>query len=136
MQRLRSRKERKRVPLVSHPSQDEIKAPILPSLQLEILAQSLLVFERALFRIGIFAFDPRDLLGLQWRFRNHRLRSHSIVAVRMVGRDMAFVAEEQMYFIPSHLRTQRRIIYNKAVERVLSRTSSQLHILLAFDPHC
>jgi len=31
----------------------------------------------------------------------------------MVGRDMPFVAEEQTYFIPRNLRTQRRIIYRR-----------------------
>src|SRR5260370_18925031 len=54
----------------------------------------------------------------------------------MVRRDMAFVPKEQMYFIPRNLRTQRRIIYKKAVERFRRRTSSQRHIEGAFDAYC
>src|SRR5438132_8810187 len=125
MQRFGSREEGEGVALVAHACQNEIKARILAGLQLEIFAQSLLVFECSLVCIGILAFDPRDLLRLQRRFRNHRLQSHSKIAVWVVRRDMALVAEEQMHFIPRNLRTQRWIIYKEAVERFRSRTSSQ-----------
>src|SRR6266480_2604980 len=67
MQCFRSWEKREGVPLVAHPGQYQIKARILSVLQLEIFAHSLFVFQGGLFRIWIFAFDPRDLLRFQRR---------------------------------------------------------------------
>src|SRR5215813_13002287 len=50
-QRLGARKEREGVALVAHAEQQQVEAGILAVLQVEIITQGLLVFERGIFRV-------------------------------------------------------------------------------------
>src|ERR1700686_1469105 len=50
----------------------------------------------------------------------------------MVRRDVALVAEEQMYFIPRDLRAQRWIVAQEAVERLRGRSPCQHYVKGAF----
>src|SRR5579862_912607 len=100
----------------SHAEQDQIEARELAVAQLEMLANGLSVFLCGLLRFLVFTFHPKNLLRLQRRLRDHRLRRHVKVALRIVWADVTLVAEKDMHLIPWQLRVQRKIAHQQAVK--------------------
>ena len=65
--------------------------------------ENLLVIERSFFRVCKFAFDAEDLVGLDRRFRDEGFVDHAVVAIGVVRRNVAFVAEEDLHFVKRKL---------------------------------
>src|SRR5256885_4713585 len=98
-QRGGSGKERKRVAFVAHAEHHEVEAGKFAGLEGELSFEDVLVVERGFFGVCKFGLDAENLFRLDGRFGNEGFVDHAVVAVGMVGRNVAFIAEEELHFV-------------------------------------
>src|SRR5205807_10418049 len=83
----------------SHTQHDQIKLLPFLSGDAKEVEQLLLVLGRS--SVGVqFAGDPKNILLGNWDFGKQRFLCHAVVALRIIRRDMAFIAEKDKDLFP------------------------------------
>ena len=89
-----AREERRSVAVGTHAEQDEVEAREFSGLEREEAAQFVFIFEGGCGGVGILRFHPEDIFGGNGNLRQQRLMHHAVVAVGVIGWDVALVAEK------------------------------------------
>src|SRR5271156_6148974 len=122
---LGSRKERGCMSIWPHAEHDQIKSRKLSGRKMEEIAQHLVVFGGSLIRLLVFTLHAEYSVWANGHLRKHAIIGGPIVAVRMVGRNAAFVAEKEIDFLPGNSRIQIAVGRKQGVERLRSGTPRQ-----------
>src|SRR5258706_5141549 len=104
MQSRRSLKQGSRVAVGAETEQDQIETRQRIVLELEELAQGLLVGLRGSIGIRNLRWDAEDIFLGNWSPGKQRLAGHAEIALRAIRRDVALVAEEEANLVPRHIR--------------------------------
>src|SRR5208283_450303 len=111
-----AREERKGVTFITHAEQDQIEARKRPCLYYKVSAKSLLIFQRRLFRVRILALDARNARGLHQGLGKEGFVGHAEVAIRVIRRDVALIAEKEVHLFPGKPRAQAGIVRQKRIK--------------------
>src|SRR2546430_3419320 len=87
---------------------------------------------RRLACIGVFALDPVHVGWWDGHFREQRLMGHAVIALRIRGWYVAFIAPEDMNLIPGHLPTEPWVGRQQSVEAFRRRAPREGYRKRAF----
>src|SRR5581483_12356754 len=96
------REQRRGVAIRTQPQQDQIEARGLVTAKTKSLLQDAFIFLRSGSGVGILGWYAEDVLGIGCNQRQHSLLRHAVVAVRMIGRNVALVTPEESDLAPGN----------------------------------
>ncbi len=82
------------------PRRIKIEAGKLSRGEMEKIFQGLLVLQSRRCRIFFLGVNAKNIFRRHWDLRQQRFVDHAVIALRMIGRDVALVTPEKINLVP------------------------------------